>query len=68
MNDFTQEELQYFLMTMKPFHFLWQGDPLELENKLQAMIANYCEHKKTYEESVLAVICTECEKIKEYWT
>lgn len=43
MNDFTKEELQYFLMTMKPLHFLWRHDPLELENKLQSMIDNYCD-------------------------
>ncbi len=45
-NDFTKEELQYFLMIMKPFHFLWKEDPLELEGKLQSMIDNYCEHKE----------------------
>lgn len=44
MNDFTKEELQYFLAIMKPFHWLWKGDPLELEQKIQSMIDNYCEH------------------------
>lgn len=46
MNDFTKEDLQYFLMVMKPFHFLWKHDPLELENKIQSLIDNYCEHDK----------------------
>lgn len=41
LNEFTKEELQYFLMTMKPFHFLWKHDPLALENKLQSMIDIY---------------------------
>lgn len=45
MNDFTKEELQYFLAIMKPFHWLWKGDPLELEQKIQSMIDNYCEHE-----------------------
>lgn len=44
MNDFTKEELQYFLMIMKPFHWLWKNDPIELKNKIQSMIDNYCEH------------------------
>ncbi len=55
MNDFTKEELQYFLMTMKPFHFLWRHDPLELERKIQSMIENY------------AVECCSCHRMfKEY--
>ncbi len=45
MNEFTKEELQYFLMTMKPFHFLWKHDPLELERKIQSMIDNYVERE-----------------------
>ena len=44
MTDFTKEELQFFLMVMKPFHWLWQDDPLKLEEKIQIIIDNYCEH------------------------
>lgn len=65
MNDFTKEELKYFLMIMKPFHFLWRNDPLELEEKLKSMIDNYCEHENIRTISYLdyIVICRNCEKI-----
>jgi hypothetical protein len=45
MNDFTKKELEYFLMIMKPFHWLWRNDPLKLEAKIQSMIDNYCDHE-----------------------
>ncbi len=60
MNDFTKDELQYFLMTMKPFHFLWRNDPLELERKIQSMIDNYvepCEHELSN-----ATYCEKCNR------
>lgn len=59
MNDFTKKELEYFLACMKPFHFLWQDDPLELETKLQSMIDNYCEHIWT-DGSGNMIFCAKC--------
>ena len=50
MNDFTKEELEYFLMVMKPFHFLWRHDPLELEGKIQSMIDSYDSKKPSLAE------------------
>ncbi len=66
MNDFTKEELQYFLMTMKPFHFLWRHDPLELEGKIQSMIDNYCEHEPIWESpNHVICYCQICKKVIE---
>jgi hypothetical protein len=63
MNDFTKEELQYFLMIMKPFHWLCQYDPMNLENKIQSMINNYCEHEKSGIEHIECMeICKKCNK------
>ncbi len=61
MNDFTKEELQYFLMVMKPFHWLWKDDPLELEKKIQSMIDDYCEMPVP----TMANYC--CKKCNEEW-
>jgi len=65
MNDFTKEELQYFLMTMKPFHFLWRHDPLELENKIQSIIDNYCEHDGEIGKDYPAEKCMKCNRMWE---
>lgn len=62
MNDFTKEELQYFLMTIKPFHFLWQEDPLKLEEKIQAMIDNYCKHEFIFTLHDSQVHCHKCNR------
>lgn len=67
MNDFTKEELEYFLMVMKPFHFLWKHDPLELENKLQSMIDNYCEHEGSGIEYLSYPPQQKCKKCGEYF-
>lgn len=44
MNDFTKEELQYIL-------YACERSPLEdgvVENKIQSMIDNYCEHSSSH--------------------
>lgn len=54
MNDFTKEELQFLLMTINPFLWLWDEDPLKLENKIQFMIDNYCDnHMKVNDKCCL---------------
>lgn len=62
MNDFTKEELEYFLMCMKPFHWLWKEDPLILEAKLQSMIDNYCPHQDTCINGS-ELVCEVCERV-----
>lgn len=62
MNNFTKEELQYFLMCIKPFHWLWRHDPLELENKIQSMIDNYCSHEHLdFVGDVHGYYCKQCD-------
>jgi len=65
MNDFTKEELKYFIAVMKPFHWLYQEDPLALEAKLQAMIDGYCEHEwrnNCCGCSPSNICCTKCDR------
>lgn len=50
MNEFTKEELQILLLEMKIY--IYKSEPLkaaksyvELKDKLESMVDNYCEHE-----------------------
>ena len=68
MNQFTKEELQNLNGGLSA----WIGEtnfyPAELpalQQKIQAMIDNYCEHDgEIYRDSMMVDICSECGKIK----
>ena len=65
MNDFTKDELEVILLDMTciaeknrqlkeaPFH-------LEIRNKLQSLIDNYCEHEWEPNPRDLEWYCSEC--------
>jgi hypothetical protein len=64
MNDFTKDELHFLLRTMRPFNWLWQDDPLKLEEKIQSMIDKYCEHPESYEDfDCQPIRCKTCLKV-----
>ena len=48
MNDFTKEELRYFLTCIKQLHWMHNRpiEPIEFYNKLHSLIDNYCEHEE----------------------
>lgn len=58
MNDFTKEELKKIYKNL-------EGDASNdhagelIVDKIQSMIDNYCEHKK----SICSFICEECDKL-----
>jgi hypothetical protein len=60
MNEFTKEELE----DLRDAVFI-SGKPIELYDKLQSLLDNYCEHKKEhvfYTESNMG-ICKKCGQI-----
>lgn len=66
MNDFTQEELDKLKLAIM---ILYDKDGLldtkRIAYRIQEMIDNYCEHKKSGQVSDVdyVEICTECEEI-----
>lgn len=65
MNDFTKEELKRLLLRS----FLWVGHienqnkfELELINKIQSLIDNYCEHEPSdrYPNEFKWQLCCKC--------
>ncbi len=46
MNDFTKEELEYFILALNEYPWLWKDDPIKLENKIQSMIDDYDKNDK----------------------
>lgn len=55
MNDFTKEELIELSLTLKWYDF----DNIDIIEKIQAMIDNYCEHTN----SNISFNCEDCELI-----
>lgn len=77
MNDFTKEELQYLLQCVIADNEIIEncGDEHNeldfsdsVENKIQSMIDNYCEHDVTQvlhkSGMYLLDFCTKCRKVK----
>lgn len=65
MNDFTKEELESLLSTIKSLRVYteivnWDED---LEIKIQSMIDSYCEHEMTHETGEY-LICIHCGDIE----
>lgn len=60
MNDFSKEELQLILKGMSQYYL--EKDSLELMDKIQSMIDNYCEHENKFYENGLKAICFKCNK------
>ena len=61
MNDFTTDELEDILngnMTLHPHTYQ------KLRDKIQSLIDNYCEHKRTYYSNGVKFSCNECKEIK----
>lgn len=72
MNDFTKEELQYLMQcVINDIDMIDNcGDDYDeinaaasVENKLQSLIDNYCEHD--WREG-MCQICKKCDAMKEY--
>ena len=62
MNDFTKEELKFFLMAIKPFYFLWRESSLKLESKIQSLIDNHCDHDDGGGEvEIFSDTCKKCD-------
>lgn len=66
VNDFTKEELA---MLKNGIQYLSDRTSLSegylnahnaLENKLQSLIDNYCEHEKTIRDSAMITACCKC--------
>ena len=66
MNDFTKEELEY-IADCVDFGILDRNrndNFLYMDEKLQSMIENYCEHSQhIYYEDIPAGECTECHMV-----
>lgn len=62
MNDFTKEELNLLLTTIKPLRSR-AGLP-SLFNKMRDMIDNYCDHPEPYRMMYGATILDYCDKCK----
>lgn len=63
MNDFTKDELQDILYFVNRYHEISEFyKPREIIDKLESMIANYCEHKNVYEDSNWFVGCLDCDR------
>lgn len=61
MNDFTKEELQILWLELPVIHYL------ELKNKIQSMIDNYCEHEHlNFVGDVNGYYCKKCDKQFDY--
>lgn len=65
MNDFTKEDLKIILLDMDTYvewtNTLTESNRhRELREKIQYLIDNYCEHKRTTEDSVLIQCCLDC--------
>lgn len=61
MNDFTKEELKCIYVSLS-LHALegWANIPVELVEKIQSMIDNYCEHESSEPKLVLIKHCVKC--------
>ncbi len=59
MNEFTKEELEAIKRALITHDFRYP----DLMNKTQSLIDNYCEHKRTYEDSSLLKFCNDCQWI-----
>lgn len=56
MNDFTKDELQYFLDRIDT---AWKHER-DLYKKVKSMIDNYCEHTLVYDEPRGRKVCSKC--------
>lgn len=57
MNDFTKDELVIMYIGVPPV-----PATLELKNKLESMIENYCEHEWNYNQHEMPIDCYKCKK------
>ncbi len=61
MNDFTKEELQYLLEMIDSIRILNRSiNDDELQEKIQSMIDNYCDHADLIHSAWGRVVC--CKK------
>jgi len=70
MNDFTKSELSIIHLAvvrdMNQFAHILKTSPsmIELRDKLEAMIDNYCDHSEEYEDfNYSPMRCKECKEI-----
>lgn len=69
MNDFTKDEWQIILLDMDTY--ILNSNPLtespthlELRNKIQSLIDNYCEHDgERISDSMMVNICAKCLRV-----
>lgn len=63
MNDFTKKELLQILNCIGWFHEARPGMEKELEDKIQSMIDNYCNHEWRKGVHLFNdIYCTKCSK------
>lgn len=61
MNDFTKDELECFLATLDKVYIAHRTvSQDELQNKLQSLIDNYCEHEPEGDWHVAVDKCKHC--------
>lgn len=67
MNDFTKEELEIIIEAMDrvvEFITIWQEPKhFDVISKIKSLIDNYCDHKKTYQDSCLLTFCDDCNEV-----
>lgn len=61
MNDFTKEELKFILIALEQFSI----KDLELNNKTQFLIDNYCDHIWIFHLKLpgSSIECRKCQKV-----